>query len=124
MGSLGEKTILEFEDESLVSPVSLNRKNFSIEGSIHSSPLGGGSQKLCCSNMKNRVFGSIKIVVFSAKINLLMPFGPLAIIVSTLSGHHVSLSFHSFVSIQLGLFSYSILDPLLMYVHFRVGSSF
>ncbi|TYK01087.1 vacuolar cation/proton exchanger 3-like isoform X1 [Cucumis melo var. makuwa] len=88
MGSLGEKTILEFEDESLVSPVSLNRKNFSIEGSIHSSPLGGGSQKLCCSNMKNRVFGSIKIVVFSAKINLLMPFGPLAIIVSTLSGHH------------------------------------
>lgn len=90
MGSLGDKTILEFEDESLVSPVSLNRKNFSIEGSLHSSSLAGGSQKFCYSIMKNRVFGSIKIVVFSAKINLLMPFGPLAILVSSLSGHHVS----------------------------------
>lgn len=90
MGSLGEKTILEFEDESLVSPVSLNRKNFAFEASMHGSPSSGDSQKFCYGNMKNRIIDSIKIVVFSAKINLLMPFGPLAILVSSLSGHHVS----------------------------------
>ncbi|KAG7035028.1 Vacuolar cation/proton exchanger 5, partial [Cucurbita argyrosperma subsp. argyrosperma] len=78
----------EFEDESLVSPSSLTRKNFSIEGPSHSSSLPGSTQKFCYSNMKNRVFRSIKIVVFSAKINCLMPFGPLAIVVSNLSGHH------------------------------------
>ncbi|XP_022140503.1 vacuolar cation/proton exchanger 3-like [Momordica charantia] len=88
MGSLGEKTILEFEDESLVSPVSLNRKNFAFEASMHGSPSSGDSQKFCYGNMKNRIIDSIKIVVFSAKINLLMPFGPLAILVSSLSGHH------------------------------------
>lgn len=35
-------------------------------------------------------YKSVKIVIFSNKLNFLLPFGPLAILVDKLSGHNVS----------------------------------
>lgn len=36
------------------------------------------------------VYRSVQVVVFSNKLNLLMPFGPIAILVQKLTGHLVS----------------------------------
>lgn len=81
---------LEYEDQSLVSPQSLGRKKHSYDEAAHRSLGSGGSDHCSPLLMRNSVAESIKIVVFSAKINLLMPFGPLAIVVDKFSGHHVS----------------------------------
>lgn len=40
----------------------------------------------------NIIYRSIRVVVFSNRLNLLMPFGPVAILVEKLTGHHVSCS--------------------------------
>ncbi|XP_043702074.1 vacuolar cation/proton exchanger 3-like isoform X1 [Telopea speciosissima] len=83
MESLDERSVLEFEDESLGSPTSLANRAAIQHGSI-----SGGSQVHSIRYMKDRVFRSLKVVVFTTKINLLMPFGPLAVIVHGLTGHH------------------------------------
>lgn len=36
------------------------------------------------------IYRSIRVVVFSNRLNLLMPFGPVAILVEKLTAHHVS----------------------------------
>lgn len=36
-------------------------------------------------------YKSVKIVIFTNKLNFLMPFGPLAVLVDELAGHNVSL---------------------------------
>lgn len=40
--------------------------------------------------LESFAYKSVKIVVFSNKLNFLMPFGPLAILVDKLAGHNVS----------------------------------
>ncbi|XP_040990614.1 vacuolar cation/proton exchanger 5-like isoform X2 [Juglans microcarpa x Juglans regia] len=45
------------------------------------------------------VYKSIKTVVFSSKLNLLIPFGPLAILVEKLTGHHGWVFFLSLLGI-------------------------
>ncbi|XP_018825878.1 vacuolar cation/proton exchanger 5-like isoform X2 [Juglans regia] len=45
------------------------------------------------------VYKSIKTVVFSSKLNLLIPFGPLAILVEKLAGHHGWVFFLSLLGI-------------------------
>ncbi|XP_068304001.1 vacuolar cation/proton exchanger 3-like [Pyrus communis] len=83
MGSTQPKSVFEFEDQSLVG---------GEKHSLDEAPLrdiySGGANDCCPHVMKNSVVDSIRIVVFSAKINLLMPFGPLAIVVDKLTGHH------------------------------------
>ncbi|TQD75936.1 hypothetical protein C1H46_038567 [Malus baccata] len=83
MGSTQSKSVFEFEDQSLVGP---------DKHSLDEAPLralySGGANDCCPHVLKNSVADSIRIVVFSAKINLLMPFGPLAIVVDKLTGHH------------------------------------
>lgn len=81
---------IDYEDQSLVSPESLAIKKHSFDEVPHRSLSSGGSDHCSPLFMRNSVAESIKIVVFSAKINLLMPFGPLAILVDQFSGHHVS----------------------------------
>ncbi|KAK4594170.1 hypothetical protein RGQ29_018022 [Quercus rubra] len=49
--------------------------------------------------MRNSVIDSIKIVIFSAKINILMPLGPLAILVDKMSGSHGWVFFLSLLGI-------------------------
>ncbi|XP_010112892.2 vacuolar cation/proton exchanger 5 isoform X1 [Morus notabilis] len=102
IGSLG----VEFEDQSLFSPESLTRKKHSFHDPLppHRSLSSGGSEN--CSSpspssiyMRNTVVESIKIVVFSSKLNLLMIFGPLAILVDKFSGHNAWVFFLSLVGI-------------------------
>ncbi|CAM8903624.1 unnamed protein product [Rhodiola kirilowii] len=67
-----------------------------LNGSIGASCLKDCSFR----NMpSNGVMESIKIVVFSTKINLLIPFGPAAILVNAFSGHHGWVFFLSLVGI-------------------------
>ncbi|KAA8526658.1 hypothetical protein F0562_008139 [Nyssa sinensis] len=87
MGSLEERSILELEDEDLVSHGSIDRKTHSLDAAPRRSfPLSVSED--CSSNyISNSVLRSIKIVFFSDKINFLVPFGFLAILVEHLTDH-------------------------------------
>uniref|UniRef100_A0A7N0VM48 Sodium/calcium exchanger membrane region domain-containing protein n=1 Tax=Kalanchoe fedtschenkoi TaxID=63787 RepID=A0A7N0VM48_KALFE len=92
MGPLDEKALHELEDETLFSLQSAVQKT-------HVSPLGVGFTNFRVRDLKNVVYSSIKIVVFSTKLNLLMPFGPLAILVHNLTGHRGWVFFLSLLGI-------------------------
>ncbi|XP_058110458.1 vacuolar cation/proton exchanger 5-like isoform X2 [Magnolia sinica] len=98
MGTLDGRSENEFEDESLVSPVSLARKMHGFHISQHIS-FPDSSQVWSIEYMRTRIFRSLKIVMFSSKINLLFPFGPLAILVHNLSGHNGWVFFLSMLGI-------------------------
>lgn len=84
MGSLEQSTA----HASLVNPVSDATKENSLETAPGRSSSSIGSVEDFGSNYKgNSVLNSIKIVIFSTKLNLLIPFGPLAILVNKLSGY-------------------------------------
>ncbi|RXH85075.1 hypothetical protein DVH24_041843 [Malus domestica] len=87
MESLGKGSIHEFEDESLFPPKTDAQKTSSIEA-VGECSFSGGSQACGDEVWRNIFYRSIKTVVFSTKLNLLMPFGPLAIFVSKLTGHN------------------------------------
>lgn len=91
MTSMGDKNLYEAVDEKIgIKDGIIKDKKLSIDGSRPGSLPAidfGGSDLLA---PKNSVFGSIKVVIFSAKINLLMPFGPLAILIDRVYGNHVS----------------------------------
>ncbi|KAJ6727669.1 VACUOLAR CALCIUM ION TRANSPORTER [Salix koriyanagi] len=88
MGSLAvNESLHEFEDESLFSPESVIQKMQPGHISEYGSAPGGfqpGGSKMG----KNVVYKSIKTVVFSNKLNVLIPFGPLTILVHILTGHN------------------------------------
>ncbi|KAM2108314.1 hypothetical protein ACFX1Q_025179 [Malus domestica] len=89
MGSTQPKSVFEFEDQSLVGG-----EKHSLDEAPLRALYSGGANDCCPHVLKNSVVDSIRIVVFSAKINLLIPFGPLAIVaivVDKLTGHHVFL---------------------------------
>ncbi|GLT74191.1 hypothetical protein SLA2020_460030 [Shorea laevis] len=79
---LESRAVLEFEDESLESPGSVARKNHSFKEGSH---INIGLNE--CTKCRNSPWNSIKLVVFSTKLNILMIFGPVAIIVDKFSGH-------------------------------------
>ncbi|KAL6329902.1 hypothetical protein AAG906_039817 [Vitis piasezkii] len=98
MGSLEERAALEFEDESLFSPDSASRKTHSREGSLVLAP-SPASETSGTKCMSNSIFNSIKVVVFSTKINLLVPFGPAAILVDKFTDNHGWVFFLSLLGI-------------------------
>lgn len=89
MGSIEDKAVVEMEHESLVNPGSTAVKKPSFELSNGSSDVSS-SQKAYATRSSNGVIESIKIVVFSTKLNVMIIFGPLAIVVDKTSGAHVS----------------------------------
>ncbi|XP_048233344.1 vacuolar cation/proton exchanger 5 isoform X2 [Ricinus communis] len=99
MGSITENgSVHEFEDESLFSPELGTQKmqpnHIAEYGSVSGGFPPGGSKR-----WRNGVYRSIKTVVFSNKLNLLMPFGPLAILVHISSGHNGWVFFLSLLGI-------------------------
>ncbi|KAH7674608.1 Calcium/proton exchanger protein [Dioscorea alata] len=85
MGSMSGKSMHEFEDESLASPpLALPRKGLPIDGQHY----GIVGQEWNFENLKSRLIKNLKIVIFTEKINILMPLGPAAIIVNHLTAHH------------------------------------
>ncbi|CAN0857896.1 Vacuolar cation/proton exchanger 5 [Linum grandiflorum] len=87
MGSLMRNGSDEFEDEDLfasnVEPQKMRVSHISEIG-LPAEGLLPSSSMMC----RNSISKSIKIVVFSTKLNLLVPFGPLAILVHVFSGHN------------------------------------
>ena len=82
-----------------------------------------GSLRVCGNKMKrNSVYKSIKTVVFSNKLNLLIPFGPLAILVHKMTAHNVSFSFGNWYLSLLGFLCD--ISCLIADVDCRGGSSF
>lgn len=85
--------MLEFEDESLVSPRMIARKTSSLDAVPHRS--FNDAEEIGCKCILSRALNSIRIVLFSDKLNLLVPCGPIAILVDKLTSHHVSLLLRS-----------------------------
>ncbi|XP_061365858.1 vacuolar cation/proton exchanger 5-like [Gastrolobium bilobum] len=85
MGSLEGRTVIELEEASLLNPSSFPRKNLSFE---EDSPIDQDCEKFSQDVIRSKVLSSIKVVVLSTKITLLMPFGPMAILVDKLFDSH------------------------------------
>lgn len=81
MGSAEGKPDIESDNESYSGSVSTKRNMLSMNGGFE---IFGRKFKW------SRVMTSIKIAILSDKINLLIPCGPLSILVDHLTKHHVS----------------------------------
>ncbi|GKC54799.1 vacuolar cation/proton exchanger 3-like protein [Tanacetum coccineum] len=81
MGSGEGKSSVELRDESVSNSVLTKRSMFSMK------EVGESFGR---REMWRRVMKSIKIALLSDKINLLIPCGPLAMLVDHLTNHHVS----------------------------------
>ncbi|KAK6157114.1 hypothetical protein DH2020_011362 [Rehmannia glutinosa] len=90
MGSLAGKSTPELEDVHLVNPQPVGRKTSSLEITPQRSFFGPGSEDFGCKCILSSTFRSIKIALFSNKLNLLVPCGPLAILVDKLTNHHLA----------------------------------
>ncbi|XVE80628.1 hypothetical protein DITRI_Ditri14bG0154500 [Diplodiscus trichospermus] len=86
MGSLDDRSMHDLDEECLYSPEMDAQKTQFPDSNEHISL--SGSLHVAGSKMtRNGVYKSIKTVVFSNKLNLLMPFGPLAILVHKMTAH-------------------------------------
>lgn len=90
MGSLEVKSIIEPHDQSTSTSASTNRNMLSMKQFSENCD----KKQLWC-----KVITSLKIALFSNKINLLIPFGPLAMLVDTLTGNHGWVFFLSLLGI-------------------------
>lgn len=84
MGSLNDIPVHEFEHKSHFSPETAIQKE-KLTNAVKKGSFFG-----LLPGSVDKLLGSIKTVIFSNKLNLLMPFGPLAIMVHNLTGHKVS----------------------------------
>lgn len=107
MDSLAGKSSLELEGLPLFNSQPTGRKTSSVEITPQSCIVGHGSEN-CGSQcfILRSIFRSIKIALFSNKLNFLVPCGPSAILVDKLTRNHVSSSFLAQLSfeIQFSLF--------------------
>ncbi|XP_044491050.1 vacuolar cation/proton exchanger 5-like isoform X2 [Mangifera indica] len=86
MNSLDDRSMSELEEESLLTPEAESGKPKPVLG-LENGHTFRVSPSFGYKNLWNGVYKSIKTVVFSNKLNLLMPFGPLAIMVHKMTGH-------------------------------------
>ncbi|KAK2986409.1 hypothetical protein RJ640_011847, partial [Escallonia rubra] len=118
MGSLEGKAVVDLQDESLVSPRPINRKTSSLDSAPIRSFHPAGSEECGCLCIWSTILKSIRVVLLSEKINLLIPCGPLAIVVDKLTSHDVHVHILSLKLISgLGLLSELV-------GHHTFGSSF
>jgi hypothetical protein len=88
----------------------------------HIGSLAAVAESLAPGSRWRRALTSVRVVIFQAKINVLLPFGPLAIMLHYLSGTHVRASSPrprtSFVNFQiLHIFSFPLFAHE-VHVHF------
>ncbi|XP_074372888.1 vacuolar cation/proton exchanger 3-like isoform X1 [Apium graveolens] len=79
---------LQHQDNSLVSTAPTDVKMASLDTPPNRPSRSVSQQYLDLRSLLNCIFRSIKIVLFSNKINLLVPFGPLAILVHNVASQH------------------------------------
>lgn len=89
LGIMRHRLESDFEDESHFSPISLVRRTHSPDRSQDGS-FSAAHQERDTNYLKSTVFKSAGIVMLKAKINLMLPFGPAAILVHKFYGHEVS----------------------------------
>lgn len=129
MGKLDGQFDHEFEDECCVGPSPLIRNNSSPEIENNNESFSNAGEKCSISYMKYRAFRSLNIILFSAKINLLMPCGPAAIVVKCLTGQHVRILIffflHGIFTLVMTLYFDSIyLKSLFVLFIFSAGMGF
>ncbi|CAH9107510.1 unnamed protein product [Cuscuta europaea] len=99
MGSLDGRAVLELQDESLASPGHVNMKPACLDASPRRFYFKTNSDDLSCKCILNMVLASIKLVLLSKKLNILIPCGPLAVLVDKFSNHHGWIFFLSLLGI-------------------------
>ncbi|KAI4305576.1 hypothetical protein L6164_028936 [Bauhinia variegata] len=86
MGSFNGISMLQLEDKDLLmspsAPISKRKIPFEEDSQI------GDLGKFSLHNVKSKMRSSIRVVILSAKISLLMPFGPMAILADKLFDSH------------------------------------
>ncbi|CAL9091578.1 unnamed protein product, partial [Musa textilis] len=80
MGSMDGRSEHEFEDESLVTPVNLSRRSNGLNGGYHGS-FSTAEQDTSIRTLNDSLWRTLKVVLFTSKINILMPCGPLAVFI-------------------------------------------
>ena len=90
MGLVNGRSDNEFEDEGPVSPVTIARKSLGLDRGQHGT-LSDAEQEFSVKYLKSELLRSMKVVLFTAKINILMPCGPVAVLINYLTANHVSL---------------------------------
>ncbi|KAL3652487.1 Vacuolar cation/proton exchanger 5 [Castilleja foliolosa] len=88
MGSLSGKPTPDHEELPLVDPQPIDRKISPFDIAHQRSSFGDGSEHAGCKCILSGIFRSIKIAMLSTKLNLLVPCGPLAILVDKLTNYH------------------------------------
>ncbi|XP_060973713.1 vacuolar cation/proton exchanger 5-like isoform X3 [Cannabis sativa] len=87
MGSLENGSANDFEDETIFSQENVSQKPHSSLAAEQMLRLGCSQAHFVKKIFGNAVYRSVKIVIFSNKLNLLMLFGPLAILVNKFTDH-------------------------------------
>lgn len=83
MSSVDGRSDHEFEDESLVSPVTVSRKGGGLEGGqLGSFP--DSVQSCSTQSIMGSAFRSLKIILFTSKLNILLPCGVAAVVIQKL----------------------------------------
>jgi Ca2+:H+ antiporter len=90
--ALGFPAAAEMDELELASPAGSPapppRKMRSLDFE-HIGSLAAVAESLSRESKWGRALTSVRVVIFQAKINVLLPFGPLAIMLHYLSGKHV-----------------------------------
>lgn len=93
MGSLEEQYVIE-EDECLLNRGPTDRKVLYLGAAPNRYyPFSLFSEDCGWKEIGNIVLSRTKVVFFSNKINLLVPCGPLAVLVDLVTGHQVNCTF-------------------------------
>ncbi|KAL3638329.1 Vacuolar cation/proton exchanger 5 [Castilleja foliolosa] len=99
MGSLSGKPTPDQEELPLVNPQLIDRKISPLDIAHQRSSFADGSDHSGCKCILSSIFCSIKIAMLSNKLNLLVPCGPLAILVDKLTNCHGWVFFLSLLGI-------------------------
>ncbi|XP_038977569.1 vacuolar cation/proton exchanger 3-like [Phoenix dactylifera] len=93
-----EREDLEIEMETLVSSSQSAVKTPHVE-IPHNVSLSNGAMSWTLSRLFERLWKNVKVVIFTAKINMLLPFGPMSIILHYLTKNHGLVFFFSLIGI-------------------------
>ncbi|XP_038987382.1 vacuolar cation/proton exchanger 3-like [Phoenix dactylifera] len=93
-----EREDLEIEMETLVSSSQSAVKTPHVE-IPHNVSLSNVAMSWTLSRLFERLWKNVKVVIFTAKINMLLPFGPMSIILHYLTKNHGLVFFFSLIGI-------------------------
>ncbi|KAK4369104.1 hypothetical protein RND71_012896 [Anisodus tanguticus] len=99
MGSLEGRAVLQLEDENLVNSKHNDRRTASMDATPQISVFDANTDDVSCKCMWNNILRQMHIVLFTKKLNLLIPCGPLAMLVDKLTDHHGWIFFLSLLGI-------------------------